>query len=142
MIDPQVLSKMRCWLAVAAVLGTSTSASAQTFDGPEFFEKKIRPVFASQCAGCHNAKQKMAGLDLSTLVGIVAVVQTGDITRKDNPDQSRLLKVIGYEEKLRMPPTGKLPAAVIADLKTWVSAGAPLPALPVMAATPAAPPKK
>src|SRR3954447_7058033 len=86
--------------------------------------------------------KKMAGLDLSTLAGIAAVVQTGDIIRRDNPDQSRLLKVTGYEEKLRMPPTGKLPTAVIADLKTWVIAGAPLPALPVMAATPAAPPKK
>src|SRR4051812_36319758 len=102
MNDRALPTARRC-LVLAAILYTSAPAFAQMFDGPEFFEKKIRPVFATQCAGCHNAKQKMAGLDLSSLAGISAVAQISDIINKDHPDQSRLLKVIGYEEKLRMP---------------------------------------
>ena len=38
-----------------------------------------------------------------------------------------LLQAVGYEGKLKMPPSGKLPADEIAVLKTWIDAGAVWP---------------
>ena len=56
-------------LLIAAILGGSGIALAQSPDA-DFFEKKIRPVLTNQCALCHNEKQKMAGLDFSSVAGI------------------------------------------------------------------------
>src|SRR5262249_25328439 len=44
------------------------------------------------------------------------------------PDQSLLIRAVRYrEDHLKMPPKGKLTAAQIADLTTWVNMGAPWP---------------
>ena len=58
----------------------------------------------------------MAGLDLTSVAGIAAASQKG-----------RLLQAISYEGKVKMPPTGKLPASVLSDFSVWVSAAAPMP---------------
>ena len=42
------------------------------------------------------------------------------------PDESLLIKAVRYtDDGLKMPPKGKLPAAVIADLEAWVAMGRP-----------------
>src|SRR5882724_9868783 len=106
----------------------------QTLASPEFFEKKIRPVLANNCQTCHNAKQKSAGLDLSSAEGFQRGGQSGPVVMP-NPDASRLLKVIAYTESMKMPPTGKLSDEEIADIRAWVKSGAAWPGAP--AATPA-----
>lgn len=86
-------------------------------DGVEFFEKKIRPVLATKCYGCHSSKMKspMGGLALDTQSGTARV--TG-----------KLVSALGYKDtRLQMPPGGKLPDTVVADFETWVKAGAPDP---------------
>jgi hypothetical protein len=98
---------------------------AQTPD--EFFEKKIRPVLATQCQACHNAKLKTAGLDLSTSEGFTHGSQSGPVVVVGKPEDSRLIRAIGYSETLKMPPTGKLADEEIADLTAWVKMGAVWP---------------
>ena len=41
-----------------------------------------------------------------------------------SPDDSLLIDVIGYEGPIKMPPDGRLPAAVVADFERWVARGA------------------
>src|SRR5260370_5099159 len=108
---------------------------AQTQDPTEFFEKKIRPILANNCQACHNPKLKTAGLDLTSAEGFVHGGQSGPIVAEGNPDASRLIKVVGYDEFLKMPPTAKLKEEEIADLRAWVKMGAIGPG----AATTAAP---
>jgi len=117
---------------VVFTLSAAGVSFGQNPDPNEFFEKSIRPIFASQCAGCHNAKLKLGGLDLSTTDGIAAA----DLVSRQNPAHSRLLSVTGYEEKVRMPPAGKLPPGMLADLRRWVNLGGPIPEQKT-AATPA-----
>ncbi len=100
---------------------------AQSPAETEFFEKNIRPVLAAGCQGCHNAKLKSAGLDLSTAEGFRQGGQSGPLVSKESPAESRLLKTVSYDERLKMPPTGKLPARQLADLEAWVKMGAPWP---------------
>src|SRR5213078_513168 len=101
-------------------------AWSQNAASPEFFEKKIRPVLAASCQTCHNARMKSAGLDLSSAEGFQRGAQSGPVVMP-NPDASRLLKVIAYTEPIKMPPTVKLSEEEIADITTWVKAGAVWP---------------
>ena len=96
---------------------------AQHSNDVEFFEKKIRPLFEKNCAVCHNAKMKAGGFDLTSVDGIAG----GGLFEKGKPEASLLMKAVNYEDRIKMPPSGKLPADALQDLKTWIAAGAPMP---------------
>ncbi|MFN0171927.1 MAG: PSD1 and planctomycete cytochrome C domain-containing protein [Bryobacteraceae bacterium] len=102
-------------------------ANGQTAGQAEYFEKNVRPVFAKSCQSCHNAKVKSAGLDLTSAQGFLQGGQSGPLLDRENPGNSRLLKATSYDEKLKMPPTGKLKAEELAALANWVGMGAPWP---------------
>ena len=90
----------------------------------DFFERKIRPVLAEKCYACHSSQSKtpMGGLSIDTRAGVRKVIVPG------KPAESRLLKALRFTDpQLQMPPTGKLPDAVIADFEQWIAAGAPDP---------------
>ena len=93
----------------------------------EFFEKKIRPVLVTYCYECHSADAKTPGGDLllDSREGLRQGGDTGPAVRAGNPDDSLLIKAVRYtDDAVKMPPKGKLPEAVIADLEAWVRAGA------------------
>lgn len=109
-------------------------------DQTEFFEKKVRPLLVANCAKCHNPNAKVAELDLTTAEGFARGGESGPLINKEHPEESRLLKVIGYDDKLKMPPTGKMKDADLAIIAEWVKAGAPWPnAKATVAETKAAP---
>ncbi|HEX5084402.1 MAG TPA: DUF1549 domain-containing protein, partial [Blastocatellia bacterium] len=93
----------------------------------EFFEKRIRPIFAASCQRCHNPRSKVAGLDLTTAEAFQRGGDGGPVINKEKPEESRLLKVVGYDGEMKMPPSGKLKDHEIADLTEWVKMGAPWP---------------
>src|SRR5215475_5916870 len=101
----------------------------------EFFEKKIRSIFAASCQRCHNARSKVAGLDLTTAEAFQRGGDSGPVINKEKPEESRLLKVIGYDGETKMPPSGKLKDHEIAALTEWVKIGAPWPSSVAPAAT-------
>jgi cytochrome c553 len=104
-------------------------AEARAADGVEFFEKKVRPVLVEHCYACHSAEAKKTkgGLRLDTTEAILKGGDSGPLVKAGEED-SLLLKAVGYrEDGVAMPPKGKLPDAVIADLRTWVKGGAQLP---------------
>lgn len=102
------------------------AASAQT-SPEEYFEKNVRPVLANRCQGCHNPKALQAGLDLTTAAGFRKGADTGPVVVAGDVEKSRILQVTSYLERLKMPPTGKLPDQELAVLRTWVERGAVWP---------------
>ncbi len=113
----------------ASVSGRMSVQSAQS-DGNEFFEKKIRPVLATNCYGCHSSKLKtpMGGLALDTKAGLLKGGVSGPAIVPGKPAESLLLRVLRYNDlRLKMPPTDKLPDAVMADFEQWIAAGAAAP---------------
>jgi mono/diheme cytochrome c family protein len=114
-------------LLLAAAWLSLPASAWQANDSIEFFEKKVRPVLATSCAKCHNSKAKIAGLDLTTAEGFARGGENGALINKEKPEESRLLKVIGYDGEMKMPPTGKLKDDEIAVLTAWVKMGAPWP---------------
>jgi hypothetical protein len=71
---------------------------------PPTFQHEIRPVFESQCFGCHGDKQKMGGLDLRSITSVLAGGSGGPAIKPGSPEQSLLWKVI---DSGKMPMGGK-----------------------------------
>ncbi len=120
------------WTVV--VLGVAISCllpiSARADDaGIEFFEKRIRPLFAEHCNSCHSssAKKIKGELRLDSRPAILKGGESGPAVVPGKPADSLLIKAVRYDKDLRMPPKGKLPADAIADLEAWIKMGAPDP---------------
>jgi hypothetical protein len=103
-------------------------AAAQTPAQLELFEKNARPLFAGKCQPCHNAKLHSGGFDLSSPEGIKEASSIGIFGKAADPENSPILKALSYENRIKMPPQGKLPAETISAVREWVAAGAPSPA--------------
>ena len=101
----------------AFVLFLAGHVFAQSADQLEFFEKKVRPILATNCYACHGQKMQMSGLNFSSAEGLAKVVSPGDSA------ESRLYKAVSYADKIKMPPAGKLADQDIADLKAWIEIG-------------------
>jgi len=105
----------------------SDSTSAQL----QFFESKIRPLFADNCFKCHSqqAEKVKGGLLLDTREGVLKGGETGPVIVPGDPEKSLLIKAVRYTDPdLQMPPKNKrLSAQQIADLEAWVKMGAPDP---------------
>jgi len=104
---------------------------AQTPAQIQFFESKIRPIFANNCYKCHSQESPKVkgGLFLDSREGVLKGGETGPAIVPGNPDQSLLIKAVRYADPdLQMPPKDKkLSDAQIADLVAWVKMGAPDP---------------
>ncbi len=124
--------RILAWLFLFALAGVWLDAqrmSAQS-TSDDFFEKKIRPVLATHCYACHSAKagEPMGGLALDTKAGLRKGGASGRAIAPGRPAESLLLRALHYNDlKLKMPPAGKLPDAVLADFEQWIAAGAPDP---------------
>jgi len=117
----------RAALAEPAAVADSTSPTLSA-EGVEFFETHIRPVLAEKCYECHSAKSKVlqGGLRLDTAELTRAGGDSGPAVVPQQPDESLLLSALRYESN-EMPPSGKLPDAVIQDFEKWIALGAPDP---------------
>src|ERR1700722_10690376 len=71
---------------------------AQSAEQTEFFEKKIRPIFATKCAACHGGEKPRAGIDFSSSAVVNEVVVEGDAAG------SRLYQAVSYSGPVKMPP--------------------------------------
>jgi len=100
-------------------------------EGTKFFEEKIRPVLVKHCYSCHshealNSKKLQAELFLDSAPGLLAGGESGPAIVKGKSAESLLIKALKFDG-FEMPPTGKLPAEVVADFTKWVDMGAPDP---------------
>ncbi|MSU37102.1 MAG: DUF1553 domain-containing protein [Pedosphaera sp.] len=107
--------------------GVSAKPSAEQV---EFFESRIRPIFANECYDCHSsgAKKLKGDLRLDSRAGVLKGGESGVAIVPGKPDDSRLIKAVRYKDKdTAMPPKKRLSEAQVADLEAWVRLGAPWP---------------
>ena len=89
-------------------------------------QKQVVEVFEKHCFKCHGATKVRGGLSLVSKQALAIGGDTGPVINPKNPDQSVLWKAIEFDG-LEMPPSGKLPDRERQIIKSWISAGAPLP---------------
>ncbi|MDX2039660.1 MAG: PSD1 and planctomycete cytochrome C domain-containing protein [Acidobacteriota bacterium] len=129
---------MFIWLVLFTIAAERMSAQSVLTIGDDFFERKIRPVLATNCYGCHASKMKspMGGLALDTKSGLLKGGDSGPVIVPGKPAESLLLRAMRYSDpKLKMPPANRLADAVIADFEQWIAAGAPDPRVETVAVT-------
>lgn len=118
-------------LAAAVVVGWPGAVTGQTPPGPEaleFFERRVRPVLAEKCFGCHGPKRQKSELRLDSRAGQLRGGERGPAVVPGDPEMSRMVAAIRYgDPDLQMPPKTKLGNGAIADLERWVAMGAPWP---------------
>ena len=101
---------------------------AQTPAQLELFEKNARPLFA-ESASRATAPNCAAAASISVLPKASRKPPSiGIFGKAADPENSPILKALSYENRIKMPPQGKLSAETIAALREWVAAGAPSPA--------------
>ena len=118
-----------CLLSSISLLSTAAPQTL-TKDQLDFFETRIRPIFTERCYKCHSPSSGTArsALELDWKGGWQQGGDYGPAIVPGNPDKSLLISAVRYNDSsLQMPPDGKLPAAQINDLVTWVRMGAPDP---------------
>ena len=114
-------------LSALALLAPAIAAAVRAEPAGEFFEKKVRPVLARHCYKCHSASanKRKGGLTLDTREGSRKGGGTGPAVVPGDPNRSLLVKAVRQtDDSLKMPPDGRLPDAVVADLQEWVRSGA------------------
>jgi len=91
-----------------------------------FYEKKIKPVFADNCAGCHadDPEEFSGNLAITSRTSLLRGGDSGPAVDMQSPEKSLLLSAINYES-FEMPPDGKLPKETIDDIKLWLQLGMP-----------------
>ena len=115
--------------AVTPLPVSLSTAQAKAGPGDDFFENKVRPIFANSCAGCHIDKAS-GGLSLNSREDLLKGGDTGPAIVVGDPEKSLLLQAVHQTGDLKMPPPSKgakLSAADIDTLSQWVRMGAPWP---------------
>ncbi|MDB5336071.1 MAG: hypothetical protein JWN70_1690, partial [Planctomycetaceae bacterium] len=128
----QFSTRLALWAALIAAgpLMDSASAQAPAVAAPEaleFFENEIRPLLVKNCQSCHGETKSQGGLRLTSREIILKGGDTGPAIVPQKPEDSLLIRAVGYAGDLKMPPKQKLPDEDIAKLKRWVAIGAPWP---------------
>src|SRR5688572_24908973 len=97
---------------------------------PVEFTRDIQPIFEQYCAECHGRSKARAQLRLHTPDWIRKGGQSGPAVVPGRSHSSELMRrVLDPNDDDRMPlDADPLPQETIARLRTWIDAGAPMPA--------------
>ena len=118
------------WAVAPRPLAAEEAAKPATDpSGIEFFERKIRPIFAKRCYECHSttAGKSQGGLQIDARTALLAGGDSGPAIVPGKPEESLLIEAIGPDGSVEMPPDGRLPPEEVALLREWVGHGAPMP---------------
>jgi hypothetical protein len=124
------LTRFLCRLTLMGVcLIGGFESSAQTPAQTAFFEKRIRPLLAKNCYGCHSSKDKKfkGGLALDTKALTLRGGDSGPAIVARKPSQSLLIEAVLRKGVLKMPPKKRLSKTDVALLRKWITMGAPDP---------------
>jgi mono/diheme cytochrome c family protein len=106
---------------------SAVAADAPSAQAVELFEKHVRPMLVTHCQQCHGPRRQQGGLRLDSRAEFLKGSDTGPVVDAARPEESLLLRVLRHDGDTKMPPKGKLPDAVLANMTEWVRLGAPWP---------------
>jgi mono/diheme cytochrome c family protein len=116
-----------------------SAAAAGSSVGEEFFENKVRPIFANVCAECHGDKAT-SGLQVFSRETLLKGGKRGPAIVPNDSEKSLLIQAVRQTGDLKMPKGGKLTPEEVESLTEWVRMGAPWPkSRPVQAVVASAP---
>ena len=134
-VDSWEYNLLHRWIATGAkgignvdgnVEPQSTVADQDRVEGIALYEKAIKPMFQDHCYECHGFDSRKGGLTLTTRDAALRGGESGPVLIAKRPDESLLMQALVHaNDNLKMPPSGKLKAEQIANVREWIKLGAP-----------------
>jgi ankyrin repeat protein/mono/diheme cytochrome c family protein len=125
------------WINTAVIFGVlwapsaqaQTPAVAQEQTGAAVdYQQQVRPILANRCFSCHGPRQQQSGLRLDLRQNALRGGDYGVVIVPGKAAESKLmLRLMGSDAGLQMPPAGPLPPDEIATLRAWIDSGADMP---------------
>src|ERR1700730_12940243 len=94
--------------------------------GEDFFETKVRPIFANVCSNCHG-DTVTSGLRVDSRESLLKDGSRGPAIVPYDADKSLMIQAVRQTGELKMPKGGKLSPEEVQTLAEWVKMGAPWP---------------
>ncbi len=118
----------RVIVLVAALVAVASRAVPAEEGSVDPSPAAVRSLLASRCGECHDDATAKGGLSLVSAAGLRAGGDSGPAIAPGRPEESFLIAAVGYgDDRVQMPPDGKLSADEIASLVEWVRQGANWP---------------
>jgi len=105
--------------------GLITLAVAIAEEPGQFFDKRVAPILTRRCLGCHNDEMRDGDISFTDRESLLKGGKHGPAITPGKPQESALVRAIGHDNELKMPPGPKLPAREIKILTDWIQRGAP-----------------
>jgi mono/diheme cytochrome c family protein len=103
-----------------------SAAAANSSVGEEYFETKVRPIFANVCSNCHG-DTATSGLRVDSRESLLKGGTRGPAIVPNDADKSLMIQAVRQTGDLKMPKGGKLSPEEVQSLTEWVKMGAPWP---------------
>src|SRR5262245_47249678 len=89
------------------------------------FKQHVQPILAAKCHSCHGSKVQQSGLRLDKRQNALRGGDYGPVILPGKSAESKLiLRLVGGDGGLQMPPTGALSSEEIGILRAWIDQGA------------------
>ncbi len=89
------------------------------------FKQHVQPILAAKCHSCHGSKVQQSGLRLDKRQNALRGGDYGPVILAGKSAESKLiLRLVGGDGGLQMPPTGALSSEEIGILRAWIDQGA------------------
>lgn len=101
----------------------------------QFYTEKVKPIFDTNCASCHEGTNHRGGLNIDTRAALLKGGHDGAAIVPGDAANSLLVRLIRHEgpkdDPMSMPPKKpKISDADIAIVSQWIAAGAVMPETP------------
>lgn len=148
-LEDQEIADLIAWVKMGApwdpeeaaqpIASPVSPAAATSSVGEDFFETKVRPIFANICSNCHG-DTATSGLRVYSRETLLQGGRRGPAIVPNDPDKSLLIQAVRQTGELKMPKGGKLTPEEVENLTEWVKMGAPWPqSKPLIATASSAP---
>jgi len=135
MMRPAILTLLLLIASAAPSAAESSGINPEARPDDDFFEKEVRPLLVERCLKCHDDAKAKGDLKITSRDNLLKGGDRGPAVAPGKPDDSLLIRALRYDDKPKMPPTGKLADAEIQVLTHWVEMGAPWPKAVVLASS-------
>ncbi|MGH9665856.1 MAG: PSD1 and planctomycete cytochrome C domain-containing protein, partial [Bryobacteraceae bacterium] len=118
-----------CFLLCAGWIAADTPPPPAA-QKPVEFTHDVQPIFAKHCQGCHGPGAQMGGLRLDSGESALKGGSDGVVIAPGKSAASMLIRRVTSSQKgFYMPPVGtRLTSQEVAVIRTWIDAGAKVPA--------------
>jgi uncharacterized membrane protein len=101
-----------------------TTVEQQDIDSMVVYEQLIHPILASKCMNCHNGKERLGGLDVTSYDSLIQGGDNGDVIFFGNAWESELFKRISMApENLKFMPPNSIPLSYqeVRLIEWWIN---------------------